>query len=108
MMSGPGMRFLVFHCDRCGRDKGVGFDAFGGDIEASSVGLGPYTLERARDMEWPPAIRTQRAELRQRVEAIAGACPCGGAFSLDAPARCPECGSDQFVLEPDDAPILFD
>lgn len=107
-MSGPGMRFLVLHCDKCGQDRGVGFDAFGGSLEQTSVGVGPYNLERARDLEWPPATRSQRAALRERVEAIAGPCPCGGSFSLDAPARCPECSSDQFVQASADAPILYD
>ncbi|HEV3260463.1 MAG TPA: hypothetical protein VG013_26650, partial [Gemmataceae bacterium] len=28
-------------------------------------------------------------EYRRRVEAKAGACPCGGQFTFDAPLRCP-------------------
>ena len=79
MMAGPGMRFLVLHCDRCGRDKGIGIDS-----------------------SWP------RGEEHPRAEAIAGACPCGGTFLVAAPARCPECGSDQYAEEPGDSPILFD
>jgi hypothetical protein len=108
MTSGPGMKFLVLHCDKCGRDKGIGFDAFGASLEQTSEGVGPYNLEQARDMDWPAAIRSQRAALRQRVESIAGPCPCGGAFTLDAPARCPDCSSDQFVVDANDEPILYD
>ncbi len=53
MTSGPGMKFLVLHCDKCGRDKGIGFDAFGATLEQTTEGVGPYNLEQARDMEWP-------------------------------------------------------
>ena len=53
MTSGPGMKFLVLHCDKCGCDKGIGFDAFGTSLEQTSDGVGPYNLERARDMDWP-------------------------------------------------------
>ncbi len=106
--SGPGMRFLVFHCDTCGRDKGVGFDDFGAEFTRLPEGIGPYSLERERDQESPVELRSERARIRQHVEDTAGGCPCGGAFRLDAIARCPDCGSDRYVNDPNAEQILYD
>ncbi len=36
------------------------------------------------------------------------ACQCGGRFSADAPARCPECRSANFDKDPAAEEILYD
>jgi hypothetical protein len=46
-------------------------------------------------------------EYRRRVEAKAGACPCGGRFTFDAPLRCPACGSAS-VADDGTRTIMFD
>ena len=108
VMTGPGMKFLLLHCDKCGRDQGVGFEALAPWLDKTPLGVGPYDLDRARDKDWPPAVRSKRRKLRNRVERLVGPCPCGGAFRLDAPARCPECGSDKYSPDPGGEHILYD
>jgi len=46
-------------------------------------------------------------EYRRRVEAKAGACPCGGRFTFDAPLRCPACHSES-VTDDGTRRIMFD
>ena len=43
-------------------------------------------------------------------EATLGACACGGRFSYDAPARCPECRStaEQWDEDPHGSHIFYD
>lgn len=41
-------------------------------------------------------------------EANPPACDCGGTFSADAPARCPNCGSSDFDRDPDGMSMIYD
>ena len=42
------------------------------------------------------------------VEAVAGECGCGGAYSLEAPPRCPECHSADLADDPDGPGIVYE
>jgi len=79
---GCGMSFFVLHCDKCGKDKSVSFDRI-----KNITGKEDYRGEIA--------------------EEIAGYCGCNGHFRMDAPIRCPYCGSTDYE-QADDYFVLFD
>lgn len=35
-------------------------------------------------------------------------CDCGGSFSVEAPARCPKCGSTEYRQDPDGMSLIYD
>ena len=41
-------------------------------------------------------------------EMPAKACACGGTFTLDAPPRCPNCGSLEFGSDPEGTHVIYD
>lgn len=100
------MMHLVFHCDRCGREKALDFERLG--IKRTPIGVGPYDLDRASDEQWPATTRAQRVRLREKLESIAGHCRCRGAYRIDAPARCPCCRSGRYRIDPDSDLLLYD
>ena len=64
------MSAYLLHCDRCGGEQWVS----------------PTDL----DLNWPDTTD---------VEGYAGRCSCGGSFKIDAPPRCPHCGSADLLLD---------
>lgn len=68
---GGGLVCLQLRCDSCGRPKSI-------YIKDSDV------LRKA-------ALPDK--EYCNEVEKSAGACPCGGKYTFDAPPRCPKCRS---------------
>ena len=71
---GPGFHFVVLRCDKCGREK---------------------TVERIKILEFIEKHKKDREKFTEitAAEKIAGKCKCGGHFKVDAPPRCPKCGS---------------
>ena len=115
VMSGGGFFFDMLHCDTCGATKEVGHRELG-DVHLGFVkGLpGPYAVARAamdrriqREYKGQPLTRD---EYHAGAEATLGACACGGRFTYDAPARCPECRSteDQWDVDPHGSGIFYD
>ena len=104
--SGGGFFFDMLHCDRCGRPQSVAHRDLG-DIHLRFVkGLEtPYAVARAamdRDIQANyPGEPIGRAEYHGLAEATLDACPCGGRFAYDAPARCPGCGATAEAWEED-------
>jgi ribosomal protein S27E len=70
-IEGCGWSFFVLHCDRCGKYKDVPF----------------FLIQNITGKE------DYRGEV---AEEIAGYCNCGGHYRMDAPIRCPKCGSTRY------------
>jgi hypothetical protein len=81
MKDGGGFNFCLVRCDRCGRSKSVEFEERPGN-----------------------AAEYRSAQIKSEREA--GECICGGAFTLDAPPRCPKSRSDQ--IEEGDTLMEYD
>jgi DNA-directed RNA polymerase subunit M/transcription elongation factor TFIIS len=71
---GPSFTALMLHCDKCGREKRVSLMKIDNFIEKHK--------EEGKKLSY-----------EEIVEKIAGKCKCGGHFKIDAPPRCPKCGS---------------
>ncbi len=69
---GGGFHSHLLHCEWCGRERVVHQQAMGA------------------------AFRADRLVLDAWIAANVKPCPCGGRFSLDAKARCPRCGTDDW------------
>ena len=113
--SGGGFFFDLLHCDTCGATKSVSHQELG-DVHLGFVkGLpGPYAVARAamdrriqHEYQGEPLTRD---EYHAAAEATLGACACGGRFTYDAPARCPECRSteDQWDEDPRGSRMFYD
>lgn len=85
---GGGFAFDLLHCDRCGRERRVPRE------QVRTRGRRPVTT--AED----PSLSIE--------ERLAGRCPCGGQFRLDAPARCPKCRSDEYQSDPEGYQVMYD
>ena len=111
--SGGGFMFHDLRCNQCGQSTTVSFDDLGEIHFAYLKGLGgPYALAtRERDQfirENFPGEAISEDEYHKAVEAFAGKCNCGGQFTFDAPAMCPECRSMEFKEDPDGEQICYD
>jgi hypothetical protein len=113
--SGGGFVFDLLHCDACGKPRSVGHDELR-DIHLGFVkGLhGPYAVARAqmdrRIQDEYPGEPLTGDEYQAAAQATLEACPCGGRFRYDAPARCPGCRStsDQWERNPDAPTMQYD
>jgi hypothetical protein len=77
---GGGMFSYLLRCDKCGRDKSIGF----------------YEIPE-------PLLRDH-----QEVEKLVGTCRCKGRYRFDAPARCPKCKSTDFADDPEFVTVYYD
>jgi predicted Zn-ribbon and HTH transcriptional regulator len=67
-------------------------------IDASGVSLaellkGLTGIDRDKQTRMMEAFASAIDRLNQAIESIVGRCSCGGSFGLEAPIRCPSCGS---------------
>jgi hypothetical protein len=103
---GGGFLFHLLHCDKCGKDKGIGFGEIGTPHLRYIKGLpGPYCIATAEQDKYIrenfPGETLSEEEYNDIVEKIAGKCECGGQFKFDAPSRCPKCNSTEYDLDPE-------
>jgi len=109
---GGGFVFHLLHCIQCGKAKAVSFDELGEVHLQYLKGLeGPYSVPTAAHDEAVKETYSGRAisesTYERKVQRIAGACRCGGRFTLRAKPRCPKCRSIR--LDPvDGSDILYD
>ncbi len=93
---GGGFAFESLRCAACGEATAVSFERIGTPYLAYLKGLNCVLPEpNGADGQSYPGEPIGEAEYHRAVEAIAGACECGGRFTFDAPLRCPTCRSDQ-------------
>ncbi len=110
---GGGFCFHLLHCERCGKEKSIGFDELG-EIHLSYLKelSGPYciaTREHDKEVqEGYPGEPLSEVEYDAKVEEIAGTCKCGGHFTFDALARCPRCKSDDYREYPEVCGVMYD
>lgn len=110
---GGGFFFDLLHCDTCGDTRSVSHEDLG-EIHLGFVkGLpGPYAVGRSamdrRIKETYEGEPLSRDQYHAAAQATLDACGCGGRFTYDAPARCPECRSTEDRWEEDpEGPMIF-
>ncbi len=92
---GGGALFQGVGCDLCGKREGVMYEDIWDTYLAMLKGLHTGMPElNGADWRTYAGDPITKEEYRRRVEHRAGMCACGGKFLIDAPIRCPECGSD--------------
>lgn len=110
---GGGFFFHLLHCDRCGREKSVGFDELGDAHLRYVKGLsGPWTvgtmeLDKHIQENYPAQPLTED-EYSSVIEQTAGSCDCGGGYQMEAPPRCPVCRSVEFREDPSGTTAMYD
>lgn len=111
VQNGGGLAFHLVRCDQCGETKSISFDELG-DLHARYVkGLDvPWSMVSAHHdryiqehARFEPITEDQ---YNTGIESVAGACTCGGRFSLNAPPRCPKCRS--LRIEEGGASVMYD
>jgi len=100
---GGGWAFHLLHCEKCGAEKNVPHDELGEFHERYMARWGSVADTVEDDEESMTDEQYDAA-----VEEHAGKCTCGGSFGLRARPRCPDCGSANFVEEPERHRILYD
>src|SRR5262245_16816323 len=105
---GGGFNFEALRCDKCGTPTAVEYEAIWDTYLAMLKGNKSILPEpNGADGQTYPGEPITKDEYRRRVEAAAGACSCGGRFTLDAPLRCPACRSEAVTDDGTDM-IMFD
>ena len=102
---GGGFRFHLLLCDTCGETKRLDFEELGLIHLRYLKGLSvPYCVASSghdryvkEHLDLEPLAED---DYYREVEAFAGACPCGGRFTFDAPTRCPRCRSTRLEERP--------
>jgi predicted RNA-binding Zn-ribbon protein involved in translation (DUF1610 family) len=110
---GGGFFFHVLHCDTCGEEKIIPFDELGetrlryikGHPDPHSKST--RSLDKFVQKNYPDAPLSED-EYFAIVEEVAGDHACGGHFTLEAPARCPRCGSTNLRADPDAPAVPYD
>ncbi len=95
---GGGFSFHLLRCNKCGKEKTIGFDELGELHLRYLKGLkSPYSVASSSYDRYVQEIvdvePISEKEYYKGVEEIAGKCSCGGNFKFDAPPRCPKCRS---------------
>lgn len=109
---GGGFFFHLLHCDTCGIDKSISFEELGELHLRYLKGLtGPYCIaSSAHDKavrEHYPGEPISEEEYHGKIQEILGQCECGGHFRFNAPARCPQCRSDD-IEDTGEMMVLYD
>jgi hypothetical protein len=110
---GGGFSFHLLHCDRCGRERSIGFDELGEIHLRYLKGLpGAYAMVSAeydqRVRETYPGEPMEEDDYHAAVEQMAGDCDCGGSYSMTATARCPTCHATDWRRDPQGGGVLYD
>ena len=110
---GGGMAFHLLRCDKCGKEKEIGFDEIGEPHKKYIKGLSvPYsgaTSEWDEDIQKNyPGEPISEEEYYLEVEKMVGPCNCGGDFKFDAPPRCPKCKSTEFEDDSSLGGVMYD
>jgi len=99
---GGGFHFHLLHCDKCGVEKSINFEALGEARLKYIKGL--YTesssFSKCEDnhiQDNKPGKSISEAEYYSEIENFAGKCYCGGKYKNYARARCPKCLSQDYV-----------
>ena len=110
---GGGFYFHLLHCNKCGKEKNIGFNELG-EIHLRYIkGLGgPYCIaSRDQDkkiQESFPGEPLDEKEYHKLVEQFARNCDCGGKFKFSGKPRCPKCYSLKFTLDQNGEFLFYD
>lgn len=95
---GGGLSTHLLHCDKCGKEKWIGFSELG-EIHLKFIkGLDtPYSIATGESDKYTqdnyPGDPINEDEYFRLIEEFAGKCECGGSYTFDAKPRCPKCRS---------------
>ena len=101
---GGGFFFHLLHCNKCGKEKSIGFDELG-EIHLRYIkgGVGPYCIASMdsdkKIQESFPGEPLNEKEYNKQVEHFAGICNCGGKFKFSGKSRCPKCHSLKYTQD---------
>ena len=90
---GGGRRFGQLRCLICGTEKTIGHAQIGEPFQKLR-----QDLEALDESDAQAGFDRACRVYRQVVEAMVGACACGGRFTFGAPVRCPICHSPEVEL----------
>lgn len=90
---GGGRRFEQLRCLICGTGTTIGHAEIGEPFQKLRQELDALD-ESASEADFGRVCQAYH----QAVEAMVGACACGGRFQFGAPVRCPECRSPEVEL----------
>jgi len=110
---GGGTAFHLLRCDKCGKTREISFVAMGETYLRFIKGLDEPFYEATAEDEGYIRERYAGTPLKAHdyfleVERTAGACSCGGEFTLTAPPRCPRCHATEIRLDPEGLQIAYD
>ena len=106
VMQGGGMAFHLLRCDKCGKEKSVGFrEAI--DLHNQSLSARDSTTTGVRD-DYIPEDTPGPGLTEADTEALLGKHRCGGRFRFDAPPRCPKCRSTEVALDENGPTLMYD
>jgi len=102
---GGGFVFHLLRCDKCGKEREIGFEEIGEPhkkyIKGLSVPYSSASSESDEDIQKNyPGDPITEEEYHLEVEKMVGDCKCGGTFRFDAPPRCPKCKSTDLEDDP--------
>ena len=110
---GGGFFFHLLHCNKCGKEKSIGFDELG-EIHLRFIKWcgGPYciaSMESDKKIhESFPGEPLKEREYKKQVVLFAGICDCGGKFKFSGKARCPKCHSLKYTQDPNGDFWMYD
>lgn len=110
---GGGFFFHVLHCDACGKEKIIPFDELGeAHLRYIKGHPDPHSkttrsLDKFVQKNYPESPLSED-EYLAIVEEVAGDHECGGHFTLEAPVRCPACGSADVREDPNAPAVTYD
>ena len=86
--------FHLFHCDKCGHIKSIGFDERGElYIRYFENNAGYFSAARVEHYQFvrrsPHEGPIGKEKFHKCIEALAGNCTCGGRFTFDTPFALP-------------------
>ncbi|MCR9198932.1 MAG: hypothetical protein NXI04_09830 [Planctomycetaceae bacterium] len=111
---GGSMLAEMFHCHQCDEATAVERDRLRDAHAEHANAIDATQCDKTRDSSIDSSMaQQQRAELAaapggfdERLQQLAGLCPCGGQFGLYAQPRCPACKSTNLSLG--DVTMCFD
>jgi len=112
-MRGGGFFFHLLHCNKCGKEKSIGFNELG-EIHLRFIkGCGgPYCIASMESdkkiRETFPGEPLGEREYNKLVENFAANCDCGGKFKFSGNPRCPKCHSLKYTQDPNGDFFLYD
>ena len=106
VMQGGGFSFHLLRCDKCGKEKSVGFRELI-DLHNRSLAA-PNSKANAAPGRYIPENTPGPPLTEGETETLIRKHRCGGRFRFDAPPRCPKCRSTDIDLDERGPTVMYD